>query len=84
MHNHEHPGEAMADTRGWPGYGLIAVAIITLGMTLVAAGYGFRGWALIAGTICAASLVVGALLVATEHRRVRRLDAAGVLYPYGR
>ncbi|WP_370654950.1 hypothetical protein [Prescottella sp. R16] len=74
----------MADTRGWPGYGLIAVAIVTLGMTLVAAGYGFRGWAFIAGTICVVSLVAGATLVHAEHNRVRRLDAAGVLYPYGR
>lgn len=79
----EHPGEAIEDTRNWPGYGLIGVAIVTLGMTLVAAGYGFQGWAWIAGAICAFSLVLGTTLVLHEHRRVKRLDAAGVLYPFG-
>ena len=79
----DHPGEAIEDTRNWPGYGLIGVAIVTLGMALVAAGYGFQGWALIAGTICAVCLVLGTSLVVVEHRRVKRLDAAGVLYPYG-
>lgn len=79
-----HPGEAIEDTRTWPGYGLIGIAIVTLGMTLVAAGYGFQGWALIAGLICAASLGLGTALVFIEHRRVKRLDEAGVLYPYGR
>ncbi|WP_433607848.1 hypothetical protein [Prescottella agglutinans] len=79
----EHPGEAIEDTRNWPGYGLIGVAIVTLGMTLVAAGYGFQGWAWIAGAICALSLVLGTTLVLHEHRRVKRLDAAGVLYPFG-
>ncbi|RVW02173.1 hypothetical protein EGT50_10320 [Rhodococcus xishaensis] len=79
----DHPGEAIEDSRNWPGYGLIGIAIVTLGMTLVAAGYGFRGWALITGVICAVSLVLGTTWVLIEHRRVKRLDAAGVLYPYG-
>ncbi|MFC9518097.1 hypothetical protein ACFTSD_20405 [Nocardiaceae bacterium NPDC056970] len=80
---HDHPGEAIADTRNWPGYALVGVAIVTLGMALVAAGYGFAGWAWIAGTICAVSLVLGSALVLAEHRRVKRLDAAGVAFPYG-
>ncbi|WP_305091587.1 hypothetical protein [Prescottella sp. R16] len=74
----EHPGEAIADSRNWPGYALIGIAIVTLGLTLVAAGYGFAGWAWIAGIACAASLVVGTLLVLAEHRRVKRLDEAGL------
>ncbi|QBJ96147.1 hypothetical protein ERC79_09295 [Rhodococcus sp. ABRD24] len=73
-----HPGEAIEDARNWPGYALIGISIVTLGMALVAAGYGFNGWAWIAGVICAVSLVVGTLLVLAEHRRIKRLDALGL------
>ncbi|MGF7121504.1 hypothetical protein AB4Z09_05005 [Rhodococcus sp. TAF43] len=75
---HEHPGEAIEDTRNWPGYALVGIGIVTLGMALVAAGYGFQGWAWIAGTICAVSLVVGPVLVLREHRRIKRLDDLGL------
>ena len=77
-----HAGEAIADTRAWPGYGLIGIAIIALGMTLSAAGYGFAGWAVIGGAVCAASLALGTALVVMEHRRVQRLDDSGVPDPY--
>lgn len=74
----EHPGEAIEDSRNWPGYGLIGIAIVALGLTLVAAGYGFAGWAWITGIICAASLLTGTLLVLAEHRRIKRLDNASL------
>jgi len=74
----EHPGEAIEDARNWPGYALIGVAIVTLGLTLVAAGYGFAGWAWIAGIVCVGALLVGTALVLAEHRRVKRLDNASL------
>lgn len=74
-----HAGEAITDSRNWPGYLLIGTGIAVLGLFLVAAGYGFEGWALIAGVVCVLCLVVGATLVLLEHRRVKRLDDEGVL-----
>lgn len=79
----EHPGEAIEDARNWPGYALIGIAIVTLGLTLVAAGYGFAGWAWIAGIVCGGSLLVGTFLVLAEHRRIKRLDNASLMEPRG-
>ncbi len=74
----EHPGEAIQDSRNLPGYALIGIGIIALGLTLVAAGYGFAGWTWIAGLACVASLTLGTALVLVEHRRVKRLDHAAL------
>ena len=69
-----HVGEAIADGRNWPGYILIAAGIAVLGLTLVAAGYGFEGWALIGGIACVLCLVIGTVLVLLERRRVKALE----------
>ncbi|MBV6756809.1 hypothetical protein [Rhodococcus opacus] len=69
-----HVGEAIADGRNWPGYILIATGIAVLGLTLVAAGYGFEGWALIGGIACVLCLVLGTVLVLLERRRVKALE----------
>lgn len=79
----EHPGEAIDDTKNWPGYGLIMLGIATLGMTLVAAGYGFEGWALIAGVVCAACFVVGAGIVVAEHAHVKHVEHRHLSDPLG-
>ncbi len=57
--NRSHVGEAISDGRNYPGYLLIGLGLATLGLTLVAAGYGFRGWAVIAGVVCVVSFIVG-------------------------
>ncbi|QSE95233.1 hypothetical protein JWS13_44855 [Rhodococcus pseudokoreensis] len=67
-------GEAIADGRNWPGYILIAAGIAVLGLTLVAAGYGFEGWALIGEIACVLCLVLGTVLVLLERRRVKALE----------
>lgn len=46
----------------WLGYGLILVAVISLGMFLVAAGSGYGGWAVIAGSV---GVVAAATAMAT-------------------
>ncbi|MDF3311995.1 hypothetical protein P3H15_44275 [Rhodococcus sp. T2V] len=78
-----HAGEAITDSRNWPGYTLIGTGIAVLGLFLVAAGYGFTGWAWIAVIICILCLVTGATLVLLEHRRVKRLDDEGLMDQQG-
>lgn len=72
--NRSHVGEAITDGRNYPGYLLIGLGLATLGFTLVAAGYGFRGWTVIAGSVCVLFFVVGALMVLAERRRIKRLE----------
>ncbi|MFC0453297.1 hypothetical protein [Rhodococcus jostii] len=69
-----HAGEAITDGRNWPGYILIATGVAVLGLTLVAAGYGFQGWTLIGGIACILCLVLGTALVLLERRRVKALE----------
>ncbi|MFZ2172883.1 MAG: hypothetical protein WAW17_02390 [Rhodococcus sp. (in: high G+C Gram-positive bacteria)] len=69
-----HAGEAISDNRNWPGYILIGTGIVVLGLALVAAGYGFEGWAVIAGAVCVLGFIVGVVLVLLERRRVKKLE----------
>ncbi|MDO3646339.1 hypothetical protein [Nocardia mangyaensis] len=66
-----HAGESIEDTRNWPGLALVAVGLVLLALTLTAAGYGFAGWAVIAGALCAVCLLGGIGIVVAEHRRVK-------------
>ncbi|MDI9913727.1 hypothetical protein [Rhodococcus sp. IEGM 1379] len=77
--NRSHVGEAIADERGYPGYILIGLGLAALGLALVAAGYGFRGWALLAGIVCAASFAFGVFAVLMERRRIKRFEGRDLL-----
>ncbi|MFF2083504.1 hypothetical protein ACFVVM_06990 [Nocardia sp. NPDC058176] len=66
-----HAGESIEDARNWPGFALAAVGLVLLALTLTAAGYGFAGWAVVAGILCAVCLLGGIGIVVAEHRRVR-------------
>ncbi|MFD1812264.1 hypothetical protein [Rhodococcus gannanensis] len=79
----EHPGESIEDSRNWPGLILVALGMAALGLTLTGAGYGFAGWAWIGAAVCATCLVLGASLVVAEHRRVKKLDGAGLAVQFG-
>ncbi|MFC8529331.1 hypothetical protein [Nocardia sp. NPDC057227] len=79
----QHAGEALEDTRNWPGMILVGLGIVLVGLTLVAAGYGFEGWAVIAGIACGVCLVVGVGLVVLEHRRVKALEGRSLTDPGG-
>lgn len=48
-----------------------AVGLVVLVLCLVAAGYGFEGWAWIAGMTGPVLVLLGAALVIVEHGRVR-------------
>ncbi|MEV6322550.1 UsfY protein [Nocardia sp. NPDC051787] len=63
------PGAALADTKNWPGYGLLLVAaLLAIGAALLA-GWGLDRAALAAAVIAAVFLVVGVILVVLERLR---------------
>ncbi|MBF6327689.1 hypothetical protein [Nocardia transvalensis] len=66
-----HAGEGIEDGYNIPGIVLCALGIVALAGTLTAAGYGFTGWATVAGIVCAACFVVGLGWLLVEHRRVK-------------
>ncbi|WP_239476617.1 hypothetical protein [Nocardia arizonensis] len=69
-----HAGEAIEDTRNWPGIVLAALGIVAVAATLTAAGYGYEGWAVIGGIVAAVCLIGGGLLLWAEHRRLRKVQ----------
>ncbi|MBP1162116.1 MULTISPECIES: hypothetical protein [unclassified Rhodococcus (in: high G+C Gram-positive bacteria)] len=66
-----HAGEAVIDTRSWVGYAVVAAGVVLMALCLVAAGYGFEGWAWISGVTGLSLFVAGVALVVLEHRRIR-------------
>jgi uncharacterized membrane protein YcjF (UPF0283 family) len=66
-------GAALKDTRAWPGYLLMAVAVIALVVCLVAAATGSQAVTVGAGFIAVLTAAAGSILVFTERRRVARL-----------
>ncbi|MFC9995059.1 hypothetical protein [Nocardia sp. NPDC127526] len=65
-----HAGEAIEDSRNWPGLLLSAAGIVAIALTLTAAGYGFEGWAVLGAFASTALLGLGISLMVAEHRRV--------------
>ncbi|MGW1741954.1 hypothetical protein ACWCPQ_24475 [Nocardia sp. NPDC001965] len=78
-----HAGESIEDRRNWPGIILAAVGIVLVGLTLTAAGYGFAGWAVVAGILGVICLVAGGLIVVAEHRRIKLEEGATLREPRG-
>nr|WP_314142062.1 hypothetical protein [uncultured Rhodococcus sp.] len=78
-----HAGEAIVDTRNWPGYICIGLALVSLGLTLTAAGYGFSGWTWIGAVAAPILLVVGIVLVLLERRRVKAREGKSLTDPAG-
>ena len=69
-----HAGEGLEDTRNWPGIILVALGLFLLGSTLAAAGYGFEGWAWIAGPASVVCFLAGVAVIILEHRRIKKLE----------
>ncbi|WUI35207.1 hypothetical protein OG804_01690 [Nocardia sp. NBC_00416] len=78
-----HAGESIEDQRNWPGIILAAVGIVLVGITLTAAGYGFAGWATVAGILGGVCIVAGVLIVVLEHRRIKAKEGAALREPRG-
>jgi len=66
-----HAGEALEDTRNWPGIIMVGLGLVCVALTLTAAGYGFEGWAVIAGILTGVLLIAGVVTIVAEHRRVK-------------
>ncbi len=73
-----HAGESIEVARNWPGIILTAIGIVLVALTLTAAGYGFEGWAVIAGICGGVCLVAGIAMVIAEHRRVKSGEGASL------
>ncbi|AMY51750.1 hypothetical protein HQO38_16000 [Rhodococcus fascians] len=78
-----HAGEAIVDARNWPGYICIGLALVSLGLTLTAAGYGFEGWAWTGAVLAPVLLVAGTVLVLLERRRVKAQEGKSLTDPAG-
>lgn len=69
-----HAGEGIEDTYNLPGFVLCGLSAVALALALTAAGYGFGGWAIVAGVVCAACLIGGVAWVVLESRRTQARD----------
>ena len=78
-----HAGEAITDTRNWPGYFLVALGLVALGLALTAAGGGFEGWTMIAGASCVVLFVAGVGLVLFQRKRVKAQEGKSLMDPGG-
>lgn len=78
-----HAGEAITDSRNWPGYFMVALGLAALGLTLTAAGGGFEGWAMIGSIACVVFLVGGVGLVLLQRKRVKAQEGKSLLDPGG-
>ncbi|MBD0323194.1 MAG: hypothetical protein ICV72_07395 [Aldersonia sp.] len=58
---------------GWAGYALALVAVVSLAGFLVAAGYGFMGWAIIAGSVCVVAIALAFAIVGGTVRHDHRM-----------
>jgi hypothetical protein len=77
----EHAGEALEDTRNWPGYLCIGLALAALGLTLTAGAYGFGGWVWIGAIAAVALLAAGLTIVLLERKRVNAREGRDLTEP---
>ncbi|WP_280274027.1 hypothetical protein [Nocardia wallacei] len=66
-----HAGEGLEDGYNVPGIVLCALGIVAMALALTAAGYGFAGWAVVAGVVAAVCAITGVTWLLLEHRRVK-------------
>ncbi len=69
-----HAGESFIDTLWLPGLLLIAIGTVLIAGTVAATAYGNPQVSLILGLIAGALVTAGALLIALEHQRVKRVE----------
>ncbi|MET0452270.1 MAG: protein UsfY [Mycobacterium sp.] len=70
-----HAGESFIDTLWFPGLILIMIGTVTIAGFIAATAYGHAGLQLPLGFIAGALVTAGAILIALEHRRVKRVEA---------
>ncbi|GAB0104268.1 hypothetical protein JMUB6875_32420 [Nocardia sp. JMUB6875] len=67
-----HEDEGIEDGVNMVGVVLWLLGVVALALALVAGGYGFAGWALVAGIACALLCLAGTAVLALEWRRRHR------------
>ncbi|MFC7449413.1 hypothetical protein [Rhodococcus daqingensis] len=65
----------------WVGYALGLVALLTFALTLLAHASGFTGWAIVAGLVCVACLLIGSSIVSSAVRHDRRVHQHTPRFP---
>ncbi|MGW5441161.1 hypothetical protein [Nocardia asteroides] len=78
-----HAGESLEDGYNFPGIILCALGVIALGLCLTATGYGFAGWATIAGVAAVLLAGAGVVWLLLEHRRVKSREGLDLTDPQG-
>lgn len=79
----DHAGEAISDSRNWPGYVCIAASLAFLGMALTAAASGFEGWAWMGAVAVPVFFLLGLGLVLLERKRVKAAEGKSLSDPGG-
>ena len=69
-----HAGESFIDTLWLPGLILIMVGTVMIAGFIAATAYGHHGLQLPLGFIAGALVTAGAILIALEHHRVKRVE----------
>lgn len=64
-----HAGEGIEDGVNVVGVFMFLLGILALALTLVAAGYGFAGWATVAGIACGLLFVGAVAVISLEWHR---------------
>ncbi|WP_040808784.1 hypothetical protein [Nocardia concava] len=67
-----HEDEGIEDGVNMVGVVLWLLGVVALALALVAGGYGFAGWALVAGIACGLLCSAGTAVLALEWRRRHR------------
>ncbi|WP_433659111.1 hypothetical protein ACQPW1_42950 [Nocardia sp. CA-128927] len=70
------PGETLANTRNWAGFGLLFIGVIFAVAAAVVAMWGFGAAATVVTIFAVVTLLAGAGLVAFEQVRGRRRNGA--------
>jgi hypothetical protein len=69
-----HAGESFIDTLWLPGLGLIMLGTVTIAGFIAATAYGKSEVQLALGFIAGALVTAGAILIALEHHRVKKVE----------
>ena len=69
-----HAGESFIDTLWLPGLLLIGVGTALIAGTVAATAYGNQRVSVVLGLVAGALVTAGAMLVALEHHRVKRVE----------
>lgn len=66
-------GESLIDVLHWPGYLLVVAGVIGGGGSLAAFATGHHSQGVVSGVAAVVVAMIGAIWLAVEHRRIRRL-----------